>query len=317
MKLFIKNQKLSLRRSQLKIAGYAAVAALFSVFVSCYESYIKDYDYTAVCFGTQNPVRTLVARSDNDYLEFKTGVALGGLRANQNEYSAQFVVDPDLLNTVDHPSRFILLPEDLYVIDNTDNTFIIHKGEMLGDCPVRINKTGFAKLTGSLDTTYVLPLRLVSTTADSIVSGKDYTIIAIKYVSEYSGYYYCRGWVAQWNGSDTTATNPYFHDDLSANKVRLLTTLSLTQFDMAGMGDQENTDDRNLDHLQIGLVDGNVTLSSISGKNSVTDRGSSYDADTKTFTLNYIYNKGGTNYLVNEELVLREDVEATLRFGTW
>ena len=317
MKLYIKKLKFSVRRNHFKAISYVAIIALFSVFVSCYESYIKDYDYTAVCFGTQNPVRTLVARSDNDYLEFRIGVALGGLRENKNEYSAQFVVDPDLLNTVDGASKFTLLPEELYVIDNPNNTFIIPKGKVLGDCPVRINKTGFTKLTGSLDTTYVLPLRLVSTTADSLVSGKDYTIIAIKYVSEYSGYYYCKGWQAQWNGSDTTGTVTYSYSDLSKNKVRPLTTLSLTQFDMTGMGNQENTDNRNLDHLQIGLVDGNVTLSSISGKNPITDRGSSYDAATKTFTLNYIYTKGGISYLVNEELTLRQDVEETLRFGTW
>jgi len=320
MKLFIKNQKLSVRRNQLKTAGYMAIAALFSILVSCYGSYTKDYDYTAVYFGTQKPLRTLVARNDSDYLEFKIGVALGGLRESTKDYSAQFTVDPTLLNTVDSASQFTLLPENLYIIDNPDNTFIIPKGKMLGDCPVKINKTGFTDLPGSLNKTYALPLRLVSTSADSILSGMDYTIIVIKYISEYSGSYFCRGWEAQWNGSDTTATTSYFYNDLSACKVRQLSTLSLTQFEMIGMGSLDNPGKPQMsaaDHLQIGLVDGVVTLSTISGKNPVTDRGSSYNASTKTFTLNYIYTKGSINYLVNEELVLRQDVEADLRFETW
>ena len=323
MKLYIKKRKFSVRRNHFKAISYVAIIALFSVFVSCYESYIKDYDYTGVCFGTQQPVRTLVARSDNDYLEFRIGVALGGVRENNKEYSVEFMVDPDLLNTVERASKFTLLPEDCYVIDNPNNTFIIPKGKMLGDCPVRILKTKFTDLPNSLDSTYVLPLRLVATTADSILSDKDYTIIVIKYISEYSGNYYCKGSQSEWDGSNAIqgTTTTYSLDDLVKNKIRQLTTHSLTEFDTDGMGTLSIRDSGGTaaaNHFRISLnADGEVNLSTIPGCNQITDRGSSYNAETKTFTLNYIYTKGDKSYVVNEDLILRQDVEKDLRFGTW
>jgi hypothetical protein len=67
----------------------------------------------------------------------------------------------------------------------------------------------------------------------------------------------------------------------------------------------------------VSLVSGVVTLTTIPGSNIVTDRGSGYNADTKTYTLDYIYTKDGVSYLVNEELILRQDVEKELRFETW
>jgi len=71
------------------------------------------------------------------------------------------------------------------------------------------------------------------------------------------------------------------------------------------------------DHLLINLNGGNVSLSTIAGCNIIEDKGSSYDPNTKTFTLTYIYTKGGASNYVNEVLILRQDVEKELRFGTW
>ena len=303
------------------------MAALVFVFVfgfaGCepYEDYVKDYDFSVVYFGTQQPVRTLVARTENDDLEFRIGVTLGGVRENTKGYSAKFALDPDLLYTVEGADQFTLLPDDCYSIENTNNTFVIPKGKFLGDCPVKIDKNKFAGLAGSLEKTYALPLRLLSTDADSLLTGKEYTVIVIKYIDEHSGYYYCKGWQAEWDGTDTvpgTAVG-YSYADLSKNKVRLLTTRSLTQFDMAGMGNLGKTDGTadDADHLLINLVDRTVNLEAIPYMNNITDRNSGYSAGAKTFTLDYLYTKGSTTYLVNEKLILRQDVEKGLRFDTW
>ena len=301
-------------------------------FVGCeeYEDYIRDYDYTAVYFGAQNPVRTLVSRTASDHLEFKIGVSLGGLRENKRGYTAEFMVDPELLNTVEGADKFTLLDPDWYTIQNDNNTFVIPAGQFLGDCPVKINKTDFAGAPGSLGKTYALPLKLLKTNADSIRDGKDYTVIVIKYIDEHSGDYYCKGWEAEWNGTDTVPStvpgkpNQYYsHVDLIRNKIRTLTTLSLTQFDMAGMG--RELGNAAVDHLSVKLDAGAVTLETKTGCNAVTDRGSTYNAETATFTLDYIYTKTfemdnvsyTRNYLVNEVLILRQDVERELRFEVW
>ena len=311
MRSLIKNQK-------TKIVSYLTVMVIFFGLVSCYDDYIKDYDYTAVYFGTQRPLRTLVARTGSEYLEFRIGVALGGVRENVKGYTAEFMLDPELLNTIDGANKFTLLPESCYSIENANNTFIIPKGKVLGDCPVKINKNDFVNLPGSLDNTYALPVRLLSTTADSIRDGKDYTIIVIKYIDEHSGYYFKKGWQAEWDGTviDPETTIEY---DLSENKIRMLTTRSLTQYTMHGMGIHGNangTADAG-DRLLINLVSGVVTLETNSGSNVIEDLGSGYNPNEKLFILNYIYTKGGKKYKVSEELYLRQDVEKELRFEPW
>ncbi|MEN6323607.1 MAG: DUF1735 domain-containing protein [Proteiniphilum sp.] len=299
------------------------IATFLCGFIGCepYENYLYDYDHTAVYFGTQQPLRTLVSRTDQDNLEFKIGVALGGLRENKKDYSVEFMIDEELLSAQYGADKFTLLPEDCYTIENNNGTFIIPKGKFLGDRLVKIDKEKFANLPGSLENTYALPLRLTKTTADSIQNGKDYSIIVIKYIDEHSGAYYTKGWQAQWDGTAIVPETKveYSHIDLSRNKIRLLTTQSLTQFDMAGMGNLGNSNGTAsaADHLLVNLVSGVVTLTTMPGSNIITDRGSSYNADTKTFTLDYIYTKDGVSYLVNEELILRQDVEKELRFETW
>jgi hypothetical protein len=297
------------------------VITLFFGLAACepYEDYVKDYDFSAVYFGTQHPVRTLVSRTGQDSLEFRIGVALGGLRENKKGYTVEFKVAPELLTTVAGANKFTLLPESCYSIENSNSAFTVPAGKFLGDCPVRISQEAFAALPGSLDSTYALPLQLVRTTADSIRKSKDYTVIVIKYIDEHSGAYYTKGWQAQWDGTAIVpeTTVEYSNADLSGNKVRLLTTLSLMQFDMTGMGNQDRAPIDAADHLLVNLLSGAVALAAKPGCNAVADRGSSYDADTRTFTFDYIYTKAGTSYLVNEELILRQDVEKELRFGTW
>ena len=299
-----------------------AFAFIFG-FVGCekYADYIYDYSYSGVGFGAQQPVRTLVSRTGNDYLEFKIGVALAGLRENRKGYSATFEIDPDLLNTLDGADQFKQLPADWYTIESNNNTFVIPPGKFLGDCPVKIDKKKFTDDPEALTNTYALPLRLLSTTADSLIADKDYTVIVIKYIDEHSGSYYCKGTQAEWDGAAIVpgTTNQYAHVDLSKNKVRALTTLSLTEFVMEGMGTLVITDieEYGLDHLIVKLVAGAVTLETKAGSNPIEDLMSSYNADTKTFTLNYIYTYKGKDFLVNEVLTLRQDVEKELRYEKW
>ena len=287
----------------------------------CYEEYTNDFDYVAVYFGEQKPLRTLVTRTDQVELVFKIGATIGGLRENLVGYDVEYELAPDLLATVEGADKFKLLPSSCYTIENDNNfTFHIPKGKIIGDCQVRINKNAFVALQGSLTATYAIPLRLISTTADTILAAKNYTIIVVKYIDEHSGNYYCKGWRAEWNGTDTVNTVAYSHIDLSKNRVRSLTTLSLTRFDMSGITDDMGYNDAHpaaADHLIINMDPGGVKLETKTGCSAVVFRSASYDAVAKTFTLDYLYSREGKQYLVNEELTLRQDVEKELRFETW
>jgi hypothetical protein len=294
----------------------ALVCISFFGLQGCYEEYAKDFDYAAVYFGEQKPLRTLVTKNDQSELVFRIGATIGGLRENKKGYDVDYELAPDLLTTVEGAEEFKLLPATCYTIVNDGNfTFHIPKGKMIGDCQVRINKNAFVALQGSLEATWAIPLRLLSTDADTILVAKNYTILVVKYIDEHSGNYYCRG--SEVSDAPGSVKVTYSQTDWSRNKVRTLTTLSPTEFDMEGMGKINDVFDA-ADHLKITIKNGTVKLESRSGStNQIVDLGSSYNAADKIFTLKYKYTKGSVNFTVNEQLKLRQDVEKELRFQEW
>jgi hypothetical protein len=284
-----------------------------------YEDYIKDYDYSAVYFGSQKPLRTLVTRENKEFLDFKIGVVLSGLLENNSDQWVTFEIDTTLFQTVTGASNFKLLPENWYSFSISENKIIIPKGEFLGDFTVSIKKTEFTADPLSLGNKYALPLKIIDSSADSIlrgsdvVKGKDYTILVVKYISEFSGTYYVRGEQAeldaQGNVIESTKVK-YWNDDWSKNKTRSFVTKSLNECEMTGMGTQES------DKVKVTFgANHEVTLTSINLP--VTEQSCSFDAESGTYRLQYKYQKASKTYQVDEYLKHRNDPEADLRFEEW
>ncbi len=298
---------------------FSLFVVFVSVFTACepYEDYIKDYDYSAVYFGSQRPLRTLVVRPEKAQLEFKLGVVLAGLRENRKDQWVIIEPAPDLLSTVDGASSLTLLPEDWYDYELSENRIIIPKGKFLGDFTITINKDMFTADPLSLNKTYALPFRIVSTSVDSVLRGsevvapKDYTIVVVKYINSFSGAYYVRGEQVELddNGNEIESSRKkYFHIDWSQNAIRSFTTTSPTGCEIVGMGDQ--TTERMI--VDFGS-NNSVTLSS--SNLPVTDLGCTYDQGV--YRLNYQYVKGGKSFKVDEYLKQRNDPEKDLRFEEW
>jgi hypothetical protein len=295
------------------------MALLLLSFVACepYEDYIKDFDYSAVYFGTQKPLRTLVTRQDKDQLEFKLGVVLAGLRENKNGHWATFEIDTVLLDSIPGATGFTLLPADWYKFSISENKIEIPKGKFLGDFTISIDKAKFTADPLSLTKKYALPVRLIETSADSVLRGndvvarRDYTILVVKYINEFSGTYYVRGEQVELdiNGNPVETTrNEYYHVDWIKNKTRVLTTTALDDCEMTGIGIQTS------DKVKVTFgADHAVTLSTVTIP--VTDRGCSY-ADG-IYRFQYEYTKGGKTYRVDEYLKQRNDPENDLRFEEW
>lgn len=292
---------------------------LITLFTGCkkYNDYVEDYTFSGVYFGSQKPLRTIVAR---DPMKIKFGVTIGGLRENGKDQWVKFKVDPSLLNTVKGANAFTLLPKAYYdmVLPSGDSTFIIPAGQIIGDLVLNFNKDLFTADPLSITKNYALPLRIYETSADSILSGdevtdaKDYTIIVLKYISPASGTYYVKG--SEVNTA-TNVTTEYSYSDLIKNKTRELRTLSMTGLEMGGIGTLiASSSNKVLFSLQ---SDNSVTLSTTTGGVAVTDLGSSYDATSTTFTLKYSYIVGTVTFTVNEELIQRQDPELDLRFEEW
>lgn len=291
---------------------------------SCaYDDYVFDYNFSAVSFASQKPLRTLVAREDSANLTFKLGIPLSGLLENKVDQWATFEIAPDLLTTIAGASGFTLLPSDWYTTNLTENKIIIPKGKFLGDFTIKINKAKFTADPLSLTKKYALPIRLLATSVDSILQGnlvipaKNYTIVVVKYINEYSGAYYVRGQQSELNVAGDTitgTTTKYYKSDWSKNVIRNFTTLFLSDVTMTGLG--SNT----LDKMTVSFgVNKSVTLktSNLTPTLVIEDLGSSYDQTQQVYIFNYKYVKSGKTYKVTESLKLRNDPEKDLRFEEW
>lgn len=297
------------------------MACLLLSLAACepYEDYIKDFDYSAVYFGTQKPLRTLVTREDESQLEFKLGVVLAGLRENKTDQWATFEVDTTLLDSIVGATGFTLLPEDWYSFSISGQKIIIPKGEFLGDFTISIDKAKFTADPLSLTKNYALPVRIVEASADSVLRGsgdgvtaaKDYTIVVVKYINEYSGTYYVRGSQEELdvNGNPVDGTlKEYYHVDWVKNKTRAFTTTALNQCEMTGMGNETS------DKLKVDIAAGNV-VTLTSSVLPVTDLGCTFADGVYRFKYEFI--KGGKTYRVDEYLKQRNDPENDLRFEEW
>ncbi|HTN20503.1 MAG TPA: DUF1735 domain-containing protein [Pelobium sp.] len=285
---------------------------ILTVFVlgSCkkYDSYVSDFDFSVVYFASQKPLRTIVADDD---MSFKVGVTLAGVRNNKTDQIVKYRIDPTLFNSVPGAFNYEVLPASYYTI--TDNsTMVIKKGELIGDVTVTLNKALFTADPDALQKIYALPLRIVSTTTDSILIGnsnvpaKDYTILVVKYISPYHGTYYHKG--KQTKLSDNSVT-VYSKKDLSQNATFAMLTNSLNSIKTPGAGTSSGVPlDLTIDNTSV-AISGNLA-------NEVSGSGT-YNPENKTFYLNYNYKNGANKYSVVDTLILRQDPELDLRFEEW
>lgn len=272
-----------------------------------YEDYIKDYDYSAVYFGTQKPLRTLVAREE---MKFKFGVALGGKRENNVVEKATFEIDPELLNTVEGADVFTLLPEDYYTLSNSGE-FSIPVGKFIGDVTLTLDREKFTADPEAINNTYALPVKVTGASTDSVLFGKDYSIIVVKYISPYHGAYYSKGaeYTLDANGTPVDTTI-FSNKDLSKNMVKEFSTQALNIISTSKIGATKS----GIFEMMI-QEDNSVELTSLTI--NIVENSSVYSQDEKTFYLDYKFEQSGTNYHTVDTLILRQDPELGLRFEEW
>jgi hypothetical protein len=188
----------------LLIFGFAAGA--------CYDDYILDYDYDAIYFPYQYDVRTFVV---GEGMQIKMGVALGGVRENDRDRLINFQLDNSLISpaslaAMQSSAGYIknsigtelkLLPSDYYSLSH-DSEMVIKKGDHSGTITLTPDSAAFLTDPDALTATYAIPLRIVSTNADadSVLSTKDFAVIALKYESMLFGNY--------WHGGRTIVKDP-------------------------------------------------------------------------------------------------------------
>jgi hypothetical protein len=243
------------------IAFISAILAL----ASCenIESDYKDYDFQAVYFPFQYPVRTLSLGNDNidnsldKQHKFHIGVSIGGLYIeNSKDWTVDYVVDNTLVENylVNGSSDTLrVLPASYYTLNPTGNV-TIPKGSFSGLIEVQLTDAFFVD-PKAIKGSYVIPLKISATSADSILSGKalpdltipadrhveahwlsqqtpkDYTLFGIKYINPYHGKWLRRCQIIEKNPTNTTVIqtivirNTYIERD----QIVALNTNSMTE----------------------------------------------------------------------------------------
>ncbi len=178
---------------------------------SCYEDYVKDYDYTTVYFSKQYNTRTVLV---GEMMEIEVGVCLGGVMSNEIDRTVNYVINDDLVAQNDVITGFLsntesyvtepfsngevteveAMPQDWYTISD-DAKFVIPAGDHLGKLTVTFDEEMFLNAEKStMLPHYVLPLEI--TTAESIdylLESKYYTMIAVVYENKLYGNYWHGG----------------------------------------------------------------------------------------------------------------------------
>ena len=179
-----------------------------------------DYEYQTVYFAYQSPIRTITMGEDifdtslDNQGKINVMATAGGAYSTIQDITVDFVVDNTMTQNLTYAPAggdVVALPANYYTL--ASNKMVIPKGKPAGGVEVQLTDAFFAD-PKSINTTYVLPLRITNVTnADSILSGvpkigslkrrgvaddwdiapKDYTFYAVKYINTWHGNYLRRG----------------------------------------------------------------------------------------------------------------------------
>jgi hypothetical protein len=303
------------------------------------EKVFPDFDYNAVYFPVQYPVRTLnlgYDRFDNSMdreLRFDIGVAIGGMYENKNNWSVSYVVDESLCDNLGNDVK--PLPQSYYSLSPVDEV-IIPSGSFSGLITVQLTET-FLSDPLSTGNYYIIPLRITDTNADSILTGlplqadadkrkieqwdpsappKDFTLFMIKYINEYHGSYLRRGVDYTLDAGGTiTDTLRYRQKYVENDQMVKLSTLGryVLKTNFTGI----NTGSGSGVKLIVDPGSGTVTVDSMpDAKFVVPDPGSGHfvaNGDSwggiprNAIYLNYRYLNGSIGHLVYDTLVYRDN----------
>ena len=303
---------------------YILFALLLLSLNSCkYDDFREDFDYTTVYFAYQKPVRTVFSNDPS----IEIGVVLGGKRENKVDEKVNFQIEPELLTDSKYVGKntFTLLPEDYYTLSD-NNTITIPKGKFLGTVKLVLNKDKFLSDPLATGNTYALPIRITNSTTDKILTGdaeagiaaKDYTIIVIKYISEYHGVYYHRGQRAAYDKSGNLLDVLRYvtekeEDIYIKNLVWNINTIDATSLTTDGVAEYLTNKENKYSMVITVNPDNTVSIkdnpaSGSSKITGITDSGKSkYDREQKKFYLNYEYTDAITEnrYVMLDTLIYR------------
>ena len=190
-----------------------------------------------------------------------------------------------------------LLPQDYYSVDNASQ-FLIQPGTFQGSVEITIKPAFYADpkaITGN----YVLPFKLVSTSLDSILGGRETLLLKLKYEAEVFGNYYHNGVTEIKDASGNLIdTQRYHQEEPITNAVNnwALTTTGANTVTTNGIGYLLNGSTKQLMEINVDASH-KVSVSSNAGSTiEITESGTcSYDAGKRILYLEYKFTNANGN----------------------
>lgn len=292
---------------------------------SCYEDYIKDYDYSSIYFPYQTDVRTFVV---GEGTTIEIGAALGGVTQNIKDRTVNFMLDNTLItqdilttmksgpgyikNSVSSVSELLPLPANYYTLSNTSE-MVIKTGQHSGAVAMKIDSALFLFDPATIKATYVLPFYITGADADSLVQAKRYAIVGIKYENMLFGNYWHGGvTTVKDNSGNVVKTIKYYTTIPSPeNKIWTLTTVAPNALVTNGYSDQTTSKGE----MKLTLNGSSIVISTNSGSSYAVepDGESSYNSakllQNRKLVLKYKYvNSDGNTCFAQDTLTFRNRI---------
>lgn len=286
---------------------------------SCYDDYIKDFDYTSISFPYQVNVRTVVV---GEGMKIEVGPNLGGVMENTIERKVNFTLDPSLvtpamlttmqtssMNSIkDHVAGLTELkpmPADYFTV--SANVFTIKKGEHSATVVIRPDSAKFLSDPATLKAQYVLPFRITSADVDSILPAKNYAVIGLRYENMLFGNYYHGGVTTVKDAAGAVVSTVKYFTTIPQpdGKVWSLQTVAPNALVTSGISDKAGS-------FKITLNGGAITVSKADGStvDVQADGASTFNQakllQNRKIVLNYKYaNADGTTSYAQDTLTFR------------
>ncbi|WP_158655279.1 BT_3987 domain-containing protein [Flavivirga eckloniae] len=304
----------------MKYKSYLLFISLLAIMFACepYEDYLIDtIGYRAVYFPNIEHIEKF-GRSpiSGEGLEFKIGAYIGGVKENSNDEEVTFEIDETLLDG----TTYTLLPNDYYTL-GSPNKITIPKGEFLGLLDVKFDSLMIANDELLKELHYAIPMRMVSTSADSILKGQDEIIIPVKLMNTYEGNFYQVGSVKEFFTVSKVLDTAYVYGDpgdlTSDVSIRELSSIMMDTVRINGVANRIG--DNYSMKLKVNTEDNSVTIiADPSSDFQVEENGFSlWDPVKRKFTLKYKYTVGDKDFEVEETLTFRNRIRDGINEWRW
>lgn len=314
--------------------------------LSCKDQDVEfpDFDYQAVYFPLQSPLRTLslgedlVDNSLDQKLMFDIGVSIGGMYENYKDWAVEFIIDESLTDSMYNIDgrKIFPLPKAYYTL-TPESVAVIPKGFFNGRIRVSLTEH-FLMDSLSISGQYVVPLRIIKTDADSVLSGlsivpnadrriktdymsgrypKDFVVYGIKFFNPYHGSFLQKGRDIRFKNGSPIDTAIYSEKYFERNAIVKCNTLSINKIRTNFVSINRSDEGTHCMDLVINSDNGDVEIIPVATSNfrasgngkflSISESKEEWGGRKRpTFYLNYSYTNGDFTHLVTDTLVFRD-----------